>query len=304
MYSVRARLMVLAALETAAVLVLGASTSSASPTWPTCLGEPATIVGTDGNDTLNGTSGDDVIVGLGGDDVITSGESDEGDLICAGDGNDLVLVNGSGLFSSTVVSGDAGDDRIQGSKDAFVEVDYESSPEPVTVDLGAGTETGWGNDTLVRVTIVDGSKFDDTMKGSGGLNGLYGDAGNDTLSGLGGPDYLPGGPGDDKIDGGPGYDWLDYWDAPAGVQVRLAKGTATGGGGNDTFHSMEGVFGSKYADVLVGGTGADHLEGYNGNDKLYGGKGKDFLDGGKGKDRADGGRARDVCHAEKRVHCP
>ena len=32
--------------------------------------------------------------------------------------------------------------------------------------------------------------------------------------------------------------------------------------------------------------------------------GKDYLDGGKGKDRADGGPARDVCHAERKVHCP
>jgi RTX calcium-binding nonapeptide repeat (4 copies) len=37
---------------------------------PTCDGRVATIVGTEGNDTINGTAGRDVIVGLGGDDTI------------------------------------------------------------------------------------------------------------------------------------------------------------------------------------------------------------------------------------------
>ena len=35
-----------------------------------CFGEPATIIGTPGDDVLSGTSGDDVIVGLEGTDVI------------------------------------------------------------------------------------------------------------------------------------------------------------------------------------------------------------------------------------------
>ena len=53
-----------------------------------CLGSPATIVGTEGNDILTGTSGDDVIVGLGGNDLIRGmGGSDT---ICGGDGGDLI----------------------------------------------------------------------------------------------------------------------------------------------------------------------------------------------------------------------
>ena len=247
MYSVRARLIVLAALVTAAVLVLGASTSAASPAGPTCLGVPATIVGTDGNDILNGTSGDDVIVGLGGDDVIISGGADEGDLICGGDGNDSLIVTdgGDGFLPFTVVSGDAGDDRIQ-SSGGFVFADYEGSPEPVNVNLTTGTETGWGNDTLVGVSIVIGSAYDDVLTGSADEDGLEGLAGNDTIAGLGGGDYLSGGTGDDKIDGGTGRDWLGYYDAPASVRVSIATGTASGGAGNDTFGSIEKVDGSKY----------------------------------------------------------
>jgi Ca2+-binding RTX toxin-like protein len=306
MFSVR-QMALPAALATAVLIVFGVTSSAASNPWPTCLGEPATIVGTDGNDTITGTGGDHVIVGLGGDDVIASGGASDVDLICGGDGNDTVIVTSSGDifdFGIAVVSGDAGDDRIQASKDTIAIADYESSPEPITADLGAGTETGWGNDTLVRVLGVDASPFDDTLKGTGGMDVFYGEGGNDTINGLGGTDYIAPGIGDDKVDGGGGSDWVDYFDAAAGVRVNLAKGTSTGGSGADTLRSIEAVGGSKYADVLVGSPGANRLEGLGGNDRLYGEKGKDRLIGGKGKDRADGGPARDVCQAEKKVHCP
>src|SRR5688572_27928976 len=51
-----------------------------------CFGEPATIVGTDGDDDLTGTSGRDVIVGLGGDDDIWGAYGD--DLLCGNGGED------------------------------------------------------------------------------------------------------------------------------------------------------------------------------------------------------------------------
>lgn len=301
MFSVR-QMALPAALATAVLLVFGVTSSAASNPWPTCLGEPATIVGTDGNDTLNGTSGDDVIVGLGGDDVITSGGGY--DLICGGDGNDALIATttGDSFFDWAVMSGDAGDDHIQGSKDAITEVDYENSPEPVTVDLGAGTESGWGNDTLVRVDFVDGSQFNDTLTGSAASDGLYGGPGDDTISGLGGNDYLSGGPGANTIDGGPGRDMLDYFDAPTGVHLSLAKHTASASG-TDTFRSIENVYGSTHADTIVGDAGPNYINGNKGNDRLYGGKGNDTLIGGKGKDFADGGPGRDVCQAEKKVHC-
>jgi Ca2+-binding RTX toxin-like protein len=45
-----------------------------------CLGQPATIVGTPGDDDLMGTAGDDMIAGLRGNDRIDGLEGD--DLIC------------------------------------------------------------------------------------------------------------------------------------------------------------------------------------------------------------------------------
>jgi Ca2+-binding RTX toxin-like protein len=294
-----------AAFVATGALVFGVAASGASADWPNCLGEPATIVGTDGNDTITGTTNDDVIVALGGDDTITSGGSGgDGDLICAGDGNDVAIVNGGGYYNFTDVEGGAGDDRIQGSKGSTVEADYEISPAAVTVNLGAGTASGWGNDTLVNVTIVWGSKLDDTLIGSARSDGIFGDAGNDTITGLGGTDDLGGGPGDDELNGGTGLDMVDFFDAVKGVRASLAKGTASGGAGHDTFRAFEAVYGSKYADVIFGNTAANYLDGWRGNDSLYGGNGRDMLRGDAGKDRADGGPQRDVCSAERKIHCP
>jgi Ca2+-binding RTX toxin-like protein len=222
------------------------------------------------------------------------------DLICGGDGNDTLIVN-SGYAD---VEGGAGDNRIQASRGTFTQVDYGSSPAPVNVDLGVGTASGWGNDVLVNVTAVWGSPFDDTVTGTARSDWIFGGAGNDTIATFAGSDYLRGGPGDDRLDGGTGQDWIDYIGAAAGVRVSLAKGTAIGGAGHDTLHSVERAQGSRHADVLVGSAGPNALYGASGNDKLYGGKGKDVLDGAEGKDRADGGPARDECFAERKVHCP
>jgi Ca2+-binding RTX toxin-like protein len=54
----------------------------------TCAGEPATVVGTAGDDVLTGTRGRDVIAGLEGDDVVRGGRGD--DVLCGDDGADVV----------------------------------------------------------------------------------------------------------------------------------------------------------------------------------------------------------------------
>ena len=110
----------------------------ASATVPTCSGQPASIVGTPGNDTISGTAGDDVMVGLGGDDVIRGhGGSD---IICGGDGNDVV--HGSRVGGD--IFGDAGNDTL-----------YSRGR--------AGLTGGDGNDTLDAT--ADGSS--DLLPGPG-----------------------------------------------------------------------------------------------------------------------------------------
>jgi uncharacterized delta-60 repeat protein len=90
--------------------------SGQSTAVPTCLGRPATIVGTPGKDRLRGTPKTDVILALGGADRISGRGGD--DLVCAGKGDDHVTGGGG----RDVLRGEAGDDRLAGGggKDRLV----------------------------------------------------------------------------------------------------------------------------------------------------------------------------------------
>ena len=57
-----------------------AATQGPCPPPPTCKGNPATIVGTSGNDVRKGTSGKDVMVGLGGNDKLSGLAGNDTDL--------------------------------------------------------------------------------------------------------------------------------------------------------------------------------------------------------------------------------
>lgn len=78
-----------------------------------CLGQPATIVGTESSDLLLGTPGNDIIAGLGGDDVIEGVGGN--DLLCGDAGNDRadggadVDTIESGAGSDTCLNGEAGE---------------------------------------------------------------------------------------------------------------------------------------------------------------------------------------------------
>ncbi len=119
------------------------------PANPTCMGLPATIIGTPGADTIIGTNGPDVIVAFGGDDTILAGNGD--DVICAGYGNDTIDA-GNG---NDIIDAGFGDD---------------------TVDSGRGddrVDAGAGNDTVV------GNNGDDVLVGGAGTDDLDGGRGFD-----------------------------------------------------------------------------------------------------------------------------
>jgi len=164
---------------------------------------------------------------------------------------------------------------------------------------------GDGNDTLIGIEGVTGSKFNDTLRGHAYLDSiLCGGAGNDTLIGDTGRDLLKGGAGDDRLIGGEGYDSADYFDAISGVIVNLKTGTATGGAGNDTLSGIVSVIGSNFNDTLIGGIGGGNFYGGKGNDsligtdyfpnRLNGGDGNDSLIGGIIDDDLNGGLGADV----------
>ncbi len=274
-----------------------------------CFGKvPTNLSFTAGDDVINGTGGADVLMGGGGKDTINGRGGN--DRICGGGGNDK-LTGGRG---NDKMDGEAGTDQVK----------YTKATTGVTVDLGAKTATGEGNDTLRSIENVVGSNFDDSISGTGaanlikgldgndlldGLHGgdtLFGGAGNDELLGGSGDDVLKGegdddyfspGPGSDNVIGGNGSDTVSFEDSPRGVTVNLATSSAKGFG-KDTLKSVKHVNGTRHNDNITGnngknriraGKGADRVDGLQGDDTLYGQAGDDLMFGREGNDRLFGG---------------
>ena len=153
-----------------------------------------------------------------------------------GNGADQVAIDPTVGTSSSVtaiiVDGGAGADAITNSSTVPTTASYAGAPGGVTVDLGSGSATGDGADTLTGVTNVIGSAFDDTLIGNASAN---------RLNAGGGDDLLIGRAGNDLLDGGSGSNTADYSLAAASVAVNIAAGVADpdGDGGSDTFIDIE-----------------------------------------------------------------
>ena len=110
-------------------------TSSCRRAAATCKGNPATIVGTKGNNVRKGTSGKDVMVGLGGNDRL-SGLAGY-DVICGGPGKDKL----NGGKGKDTLLGQKGTDNLKGG------------PGKDKLKGGAGNDKlqgGAGNDKQVQ----------------------------------------------------------------------------------------------------------------------------------------------------------
>ena len=267
-----------------------------------------TLRGSAGSDTFVGGAGNDHIDGGAITDLINYADLNTVDYSSSGAGIVMNLDTGAvqdgmggtdTLANINWVVGSGFNDRITGSSGIYFEqfdggrgddyidggaidpltfnnsnrVSYANSGSAVSVNLAAGTGTGgMGNDTLVNINHVFGSRFADTLVGSDSVI----------------PQSFNGRGGNDLIDGAGGLDEVRYTNANAAVSVNLAAGTAVDGEfvngvvGNDTLANIEGVRGSNFADTLVGGNAAnDALEFFMGM------AGNDFIDGGSGYDRVD-----------------
>ncbi len=263
--------------------------------------------GTDANEVADALGGDDTLSGAGGDDSLFGGAGD--DLLDGGTGDDS-LFGGTG---DDQLIGGAGDDAIDGG--AGVDTADYSGAAAVNVDLGAGTATGDGTDTLTNIENVTGSSDDDIIAGDGASNVLDGGDGDDALQGLGGADTISGGDGsddidgdagadqisgdagDDTLDGGEGNDTIDGGSGDDAITGGAGTDTLTGGEGDDTVAGGGGadqVSGDAGDDVISGDGGADVLDGGTGDDTLDGGEGNDTLEGGAGDDTLTGGGGTDT----------
>jgi Ca2+-binding RTX toxin-like protein len=227
-----------------------------------------------------------------------------------------------GAGGNDTLMGDAGADQFHGGA-GIDTANYRNSQTYVSLDLAAGR--GYAGDakgdTYYSIENVVGSRYNDIIGGDSQANVLDGGTGNDTLYGRGGIDTLVGSTGNDTLVGGQGADVLDggrdtdtasYEDAGyymlGGVQFGVIADLAAGIGEygdayGDTYHSIENLTGSAYADMLYGDANAnyiyggdrnDYLYGRAGNDTLIGGFGDDVLTGGSGADDLNGGRGRDL----------
>ena len=266
-----------------ALALLGPAPAARAVALVTCAGKTATIVGTPGRDRLIGTSGPDVIAGLGGNDLIDGRGGN--DVLCGGPGGDTIkggpgddrLVsglpaanNGDHFGPADELEGGRGDDKLVAAgarprKNAVV-LSYAASPRKVQVDLSTRSARGWGSDTISAKTWVHvvGSRFDDTLSGTGGADWLDGRAGNDTIHGKAGADRLEDGAGDDTLFGGPGNDDLS---------IAFGHDTVHGNAGNDSIFAFD-----RRADRIYGDSGNDNIDApvaLTADQEISGGAGRD-----------------------------
>jgi hypothetical protein len=235
-------------LVAAPLLVAGPAAGRQADAVPTCQGQPATIVGVDG-DILVGTEGDDVMISgpassvraLGGDDVVCAADTEPFLDIDAGPGDDVVDTTASLEGVSTLLG--TGADRFVGGPETD-EVSDGDVPGDAARDV---IDTGAGRDSVA--SGVDGLPNDDAIDlgvGDGGVS-------------------FHGAPGGAAHLRGRGSGFLGfYFGGPVGtLRVDNRQGLAALDG--DAFVSWEGfsTFSTEFSDVerlvLRGGDGPESL---------------------------------------------
>lgn len=207
---------------------------------------------------INGTPGADSLSMLN-DTIVANGlkvnVSDLSYIALAGlGGNDRLDIAGNQDNRVVDLIGEAGDDSYSIATDngeiGVVDnsgtdlLSFEKAHFGVYVDLSfaGGRPQQVSATNIVRVvgTIenLDGSQFDDVLKGNASANNIRGLSGNDLIDGRAGDDVLGGGDGNDILLGNDGWD------------------TLLGRGGRD---------------ILIGGKGRDKMDGGDGDDIAIGG---------------------------------
>lgn len=126
----------------------------------------------------------------------------------------------------------AGDDHIDLGGGTSDEVWYDvddrlGGTRPIFVDLSAGygLDGFGGNDTLIGIEGILGSRHADTILGGSAGERLRGNAGDDRLDGRAGDDEIHGGAGDDTIQGGAGLDVAVFIGVRAEYRVVTEAGS-------------------------------------------------------------------------------
>lgn len=244
-------------------------------------GKDVDATGTDLDDMLYGNRGDNVLYGLGRRDFLSGRQGD--DSLYGGGDNDT-LVGGPG---ADLLSGGTGTDTAS----------YVTAAAGVIADFAnPGVNRGDAlGDMYFGIEVLQGSRFNDSLRGDQRGNLLEGLQGNDTLVGQDGNDTLIGGAGADRHSGGTGIDVASYATSTQGLIADLGTpGLNSGDALGDSYIGVENLEGSAFSDSLRGNHLGNTLFGRSGNDTLLGRDGNDTLDGGLGADRLIGGAGIDT----------
>jgi RTX calcium-binding nonapeptide repeat (4 copies) len=167
-----------------------------------------TLLGGAGDDSLDGTIGNvwgDAVYGGPGDDALTSGA------VLSGDGGSDLLI---AVPCGETIEGGAGVDSVSFARASLgVEATLGGSAGTAPNDGFAGgcpTEHGGQPASQIGSSVesIEGSAYDDVLRGDGGRNIILGRGGNDEVHGAGGNDFLVGGLGVDSLYGEGGADRL------------------------------------------------------------------------------------------------
>lgn len=193
--------------------------------------------------------------------------------------NDTLTGNSSqnflrgGVGDDTLIGGGGHDyaDYFNASAGVQVTLTDPTTPDGPSGGFSAGPD---GADTLIGISSIQGSTFNDILTGNSASNYLRGSLGDDILRG-GGPS--------ERV--GSGGDYADYWSASGPVQVTLTDPTTAGGptggfsagaDGKDTLEDIENIQGGGFGDTLTGNSQANILRGNGGDDIIDGKGGLDF----------------------------
>ena len=231
-------------------------------------------------------------------------------VLSGGAGNDRLDASAAG--GSVVLNGDAGNDTLLDSPQADV-LNGGADADTLIATVGPSqdltlSDTQLVNGTTDTVTSVEQAMLNGdaaanliTAVGFNGATTILAGAGNDTVFGA---------KGDDSIEGGDGADFINGLD---GNDTGLGQGgadTVFGGNGLDSLVGgddddlVDGqsdndiVLGGPGDDLLFGREGDDFLESEGGDDDFFGGPGNDVINGGGDNDRLFGEAGNDTLDGE------
>jgi Ca2+-binding RTX toxin-like protein len=272
--------------------------------------------GGSGNDTLEGGTGADTLAGGLGTDMASYANSSAAVTVNLGAGTgsggdaqgDVLsgIENLAGSVFGDTLTGDAGDNRIDGGRGADVMAGgagndtymVDNAGDVVTEAASSGTDTIEATINYTLAANVENLVLTGTVDLNGTGNGL-----NNQITGNDGSNRLDGGAGADTLIGGKGNDTYVV-DSLSDVVTELAD-DATNKYGTDTVEASVNNYvlagnvenltligsavtgtGNALANVITGTDVANTLIGDVGDDTLIGGKGGDSLQGGTGNDTA------------------